>query len=76
MVLQNNGKLEIIDKCCYFCVTRSSKRICLYVYLKLSVHSIWSERLTQVYKGTHSRGRGYIDLEWGYLEQLFLKSFK
>ena len=46
-----------------------SGRICLhvYMYLKLSGHSVCLERLTQVYKGTSSRGRGYIDLNQGYM---------
>jgi len=44
--------------------------------MKLSVQSIYSERLTQVYKGTSPRGIGYIDLKWGYMGQLALKSFK
>ena len=86
MLLQKRkGKLEIIDKRCYYYVTTEalkvkikhfSGRICLRVYMKLSIHSIYSERLTQVYKDTSPRDINYIDLKWGYMGQLALKSFK
>ena len=44
--------------------------------MKFSAHSVCSERLTQVYKGTSPRGIGYIDLKRGYMGKLALKSFK
>jgi len=44
--------------------------------MKLSVHSIFFREATKVYKGTSPRGKGYIDLKWGYMGQLALKSFK
>ena len=55
--------MEIIDKCCYFCLRRVALKvkiiishlsgwICLHVCLKSSVHFVSSERLTRVYKGT------------------------